>query len=205
MAKQPIKKPVVKKAATKSTSTSGNKAYTAQAKARKEAMAKMTPAQRKRNDQLAKFGKDVLLPAATAVIPGGAGRAVVGAAVKKGLAKAAVKEATKVTKRGAKTMKSSGESKLMNESVSKNKQIGPVGSLERARGKVNNDVYKDAAGNRYSADMRKWDSKEAGKGFKVNLKKAKAMDKPKIDALKGLAKEGKKLEKKAKKIEKGYR
>jgi hypothetical protein len=32
-------------------------------------LSKMTPAQRKRNDQLAKFGKDVLLPASLAAIP----------------------------------------------------------------------------------------------------------------------------------------
>jgi hypothetical protein len=34
-------------------------------------LSKMTPEQRKRNDQLAKFGKDVLLPAATLAVPGG--------------------------------------------------------------------------------------------------------------------------------------
>ena len=72
---------------------SGNKAYTAQAQSRKEAMARMTPEQRKRNDQLAKFGKDVLYPAATLVIPGGT--AVKGGLLLKGAKAAAMANAKK--------------------------------------------------------------------------------------------------------------
>jgi hypothetical protein len=54
---------------------------------RKEAMAKMTPSQRKRNDDLAKFGKNVLYPVATSVLPvtkgAMAAKAVYGAAAKR--------------------------------------------------------------------------------------------------------------------------
>jgi hypothetical protein len=72
---------------------SGNKAYAAQAQARRQAMANMTPEQRKRNDQLAKFGKDVLLPAATLVVPGGT--AVKGGLLLKGAKAAAMANAKK--------------------------------------------------------------------------------------------------------------
>lgn len=54
---------------------------------------KMTPAQRKRNDQLARFGKDVLLPAATFAVPGGA--AVKAGMVAKGAKAAAMANAKK--------------------------------------------------------------------------------------------------------------
>lgn len=54
---------------------------------------KMTPEQRKRNEQLAKFGKDVLLPAATLVVPGGT--AVKAGMVAKGAKAAAMANAKK--------------------------------------------------------------------------------------------------------------
>lgn len=56
-------------------------------------LSKMTPEQRKRNDQLAKFGKDVLLPAATLAVPGGA--AVKAGMIAKGAKAAAMSNAKK--------------------------------------------------------------------------------------------------------------
>ena len=73
--------------ATETKSKGSNKAYTTQAQSRKQAMANMTPVQRKRNDQLTKFGKDVLYPVATTILPvtkgGLAAKAVYSAAAKR--------------------------------------------------------------------------------------------------------------------------
>ena len=91
------------------------KALTVQNKARAQAMKNMTPAQRKKNDQLAKFGKDVLLPASLAVLPiGRAGTAVKAGRAVSRVAKAKtarkildmpIKEATKITNRAANSVK----------------------------------------------------------------------------------------------------
>ena len=60
--------------ATSSSKSSGSKSSTSSKSSRSmmipgRNLSKMTPAQRKRNDQLAKFGKDVILPASLAAIP----------------------------------------------------------------------------------------------------------------------------------------
>ena len=62
----------------------------------------MTPAQRKKNDQLAKFGKDVLYPAATFAIPALKGAKVASAiAGRKVVVAKAASAAKKATKPGA--------------------------------------------------------------------------------------------------------
>jgi hypothetical protein len=60
---------------------------------RKEALAKMTPEQRRRNDQLAKFGKDVILPLSMAAIPvGGVAGGLAAAGAKSAGAKLVIKQ-----------------------------------------------------------------------------------------------------------------
>jgi hypothetical protein len=69
-AKSSTSKPTSNKPST--SKGSGNKAYTAQAQARKEAMARMSPAERERLSKFTKTGGEALLNASTFVIPGGA-------------------------------------------------------------------------------------------------------------------------------------
>jgi hypothetical protein len=69
---------------TKSTGTTrqtarevtGTNAYANQAATRRKALENMTPEQRKRSDQLARIGRDVILPASLAAIPVGGGAAI---------------------------------------------------------------------------------------------------------------------------------
>ena len=122
--------PAMKKKPTPAKTGKGSakkpyKALTVQNKARAQAMKNMTPAERKRNDKLAKFGKDVLLPVSLGVLPIGragtiakAGRAVAGAGKKKvarTILNMPIREANKVTKRAANVSKHPTSGKIIDK------------------------------------------------------------------------------------------
>jgi hypothetical protein len=152
---------------------SGNKAYTAQAQARKEAMARMSPAERERLSKFTKTGGEALLNASTFVIPGGA--AVKGGLVLKGAKAAAIANAKKqaasnIAKRS--TMKA-------NDALAKQKAATAAkNAVKTGKGSGAGSSSKAASAAKKAADTKVAAEKAAEKARMANAR-ARSMGSPK--------------------------
>lgn len=134
---------------------------------------KMTPAQRKRNDQLARFGKDVLLPAATFVVPGGA-------AVKAGMvAKGAKAAAMANAKRQAAANIAKRSTGKAESAISKQKEMTAAkNAIKTGKGSGAGSSSRAAAAAKKAADARAAAQKSAAEARKANAR-SQALGAPK--------------------------
>jgi len=101
----------------------GTNAYANQAAQRRKALENMTPQQRKRADQAAAFGKNVLLPASLAILP--VGKIPI---VAKGATAVATKVSPMVTKAASKVVKSKTAAKATSAATKVTTSAAKVGN-----------------------------------------------------------------------------